>query len=334
MNVSRPAALALVLGAALVPALALPAGKGPAPADPLPSWNDGPVKKGLLDFVTRATKKGGPDYVPPEERVATFDNDGTLWPEKPLPEAVFVAKRLKVLVRKHPSLLLREPIKAVLRGGVTHLRELGEQVVVDLLVTSHSGMTQEEFEADARAFFKGSRHPTLRRPYTELAYRPMVELLELLRANGFQTWMCTGGSVDFVRAISVPMYGIPPQQVIGTSLRKEPRLVGGRTVLWRLPTLLSYNNKGNKPVNIDLHVGRRPLFAAGNVRSAGDVEMLSYCQGRKGPSFQLVINHDDGEREFSYRERDDATLSAARKHGWTVVSMKRDWKVIFRPRGE
>jgi hypothetical protein len=190
-------------------------------------------------------------------------------------------------------------------------------------------MTQEAFEAQARRFFATARHPTLNAPYTTLAYAPMVELLVHLRANGFQTWICSGGGIDFIRVVSQRMYSIPPEQVIGSSLEEKFTQMSGKWVLWREPEIGFVNDKGGKPVGIDLHIGRRPVFAAGNVRSGGDVAMLVYSQGRDGPSFQLLVNHDDAGREFAYAEDDNASLKAAKRNGWTVASMKNDWKEIF-----
>jgi len=275
------------------------------------------------------TAPGGRDFVPVADRIAVFDNDGTLWPEQPVAEVAFTSARLKALVATKPLLRSRQPFKAALEGDADFLREAGGAAAVELVAATHGSMTQEEFEAEARAFFQTARHPKLGTPYTALAYQPMLELLEYLRANGFQTWICSGGMADFVRVVSAQMYGIPPQQVIGSALKEEWVRRDGGGVLWRGGEIDRVNDKAGKPAGIDLQIGKRPVFAAGNVRSGGDVAMLEYAQARRGASFGLVIDHDDMEREFAYGEDDGATLAAAKANGWTVVSMKRDWKSVF-----
>lgn len=309
--------------------LSAPASAQPSLEDPLPSWNDGPAKEAILTFVSRVTTEGSPDFLPVEERVAVFDNDGTLWPEKPLIQGIFVLERLRALAREDPSLWKRQPFQAALERDLDYFKEAGPEAAMEILALTHSGMTDEQFEAEVREFFAHARHPHFGVPYTELAYRPMVELLEYLRAHGFTTYISSGGGIDFIRVVSEQMYGIPPEQVIGSSLQKEIRVVDGEVVLWRKPALASLNDKEAKPVNIDLHIGKRPVLAVGNVRSGGDISMLEYSQGGEGPSLQLLINHDDAERESAYQEPDNASLRAAQKNGWTVVSMQRDWKQIF-----
>jgi phosphoserine phosphatase len=299
--------------------------------DPLPSWNDSGPKQAVLSFVDRVTSEGGKDFVPPRDRIAVFDDDGTLWPEQPVVEVAFASARLQELAAKDPSLRSRQPYKAALEGDTEFLRKAGPGALAQILALTHGGMSQERFAEEARAFFQTARHPKLGVPYTALAYAPMVELLSYLRANGFQTWICTGGTTDFVRVFSEQMYGIPPQQVIGSTMEKEWREPSGE--LWRTGKPGRLNDKAQKPVGIDLQIGKRPLLAAGNVRSAGDVEMLRYAQARHGPSLELVIDHDDGAREFAYQEAAGTTLSAAKASGWTVVSMKRDWAAIFRKPG-
>lgn len=299
--------------------------------DPLPSWNDGEAKAAILAFIEEATAQTGPGFVPPSERIAVFDNDGTLWPERPLIEGQFALARLKVLAEADPSLRERQPFKAALEGDLAYLKEAGLPAINELLAATHSGMSTDEFEDLAREFFRTAKHPSLGRPYTELAYVPMVELLRLLRDNGFETWVVSGGTQDFVRVIAEEMYGVPPQRVIGTTPKLEFVERDGEWVVWRAPELGSFNDKAEKPANIALHIGRRPALAAGNVRSGGDVAMLTYCDGRRGPSLQLMINHDDPEREFAYAEADNASLNAAAQCGWTVVSVRDDWKTVFAP---
>jgi haloacid dehalogenase-like hydrolase len=320
------------LGVLLAFVLALSAcasGTGIGTGAALPSWNEGPVKTAILDFVRRVTTEGGPDFVPVEDRIATFDNDGTLWAEQPVIEVLFTITRARAMVAADPSLRERQPFKAALEGDVATLMRDGAKGFLELFVRTHGNQSQDDYEATVRAFFRDGRYPKLDVPFAQVTYRPMVELLEYLRANRFKTYLCSGGEIDFMRVISREFYGIPPEQVVGTQLKKEWVQRDGRWVIWRKPEIALVNDQAGKPVGIDLHVGRPPVFAAGNVRSHGDVAMLTYSQGRRGPSFQLVVNHDDGEREFAYQEPDDATLKAARANGWTIVSMKNDWKQVF-----
>ncbi|WP_244239352.1 HAD family hydrolase [Corallococcus carmarthensis] len=298
-------------------------------ADPLPSWNDGPVKQSIVDFVTRATTEGGPGYIPPEERIATFDNDGTLWQEQPVVQGAFLLEQVRERVKEDASLAKRQPFKAVLEGDVALLSAMDEPQLMELFAATHAGKTQDEFAREVRAFFQTARHPKLGVPYTQLAYAPMLELLQYLRANGFQTWISSGGGVDFMRAVSEDTYDIPPQQVIGSSLKEKFDEGNGNPVLRREARVDHLNDKAGKPVGIDQHIGRRPVFAAGNVRSGGDIQMLQYTKEQPHPGFALLINHDDAEREFAYAEKNDASLKAARQGGWTVVSMRQDWKRIF-----
>ncbi|WP_223637227.1 HAD family phosphatase [Corallococcus sp. EGB] len=298
-------------------------------ADPLPSWNDGPVKQSILDFVTRATTEGNSGYIPPEERIATFDNDGTLWQEKPVVQGAFLLEQIKARVKEDPSLAKRQPFKAVLEGDLALLSSMDERQLMEWLMSTYAGRTQEELARESRAFFRTARHPTLGVPYTQLAYQPMLELLQYLRAHGFQTWISSGGGVDFMRVISEDTYGIPPQQVIGSSLKETFDEDHGHPVLRREACVDHVNDKAGKPVGIEQHIGRRPVFAAGNVRSGGDIQMLRYTHEQPRPGFALLIHHDDAAREFAYEEKDDASLKAAREGGWTVVSMRNDWKRVF-----
>ncbi len=299
--------------------------------DPLPSWRDGPAREDIFDFVARVTTEGGPEFIPEEERIAVFDNDGTLWPEQPLIEGQFALHRLRELAADDPTLRERQPFKAALGGDLAYIRSAGLPAVNELLARTHGDMSTEEFEDRAREFFRTATHPALGRPYTELAYRPMVELLDYLRENGFQAWIVSGGTQDFVRVIADEMYGVPMQQVVGTTPRLEYVERGGERVVWRTAELGSFNDKDAKPANIALHIGRRPILAAGNARSGGDVAMLTYSDDRRGPSLQLLVIHDDADREFAYAERDGASLRAAAQRGWTVISMRDDWNTIFAP---
>ncbi len=297
--------------------------------DPLPSWKDSPAKKAILDFVNRVTKKDGPDYIPSEDRIATFDNDGTLWCEKPTVEVVFTLARLKSMAARDPTLKEKQPFKAALEGDHEYFHKAGMKAVLELVLATHGDTAHAQFVEEARAFFKTARHPKFGVPFQKLAYRPMVELLKHLRAHGFQTWICSGGWMDFMRIISQEAYGIPPPQVIGSSLKMKFVEQEGKHVLWILRQLWTFCDEDDKPVNIELHIGKRPVFAAGNVRSGGDIAMLTYCQGSKYRTLQLMVNHDDSEREYAYAEPMGESLKAARQGGWTVVSMKNDWQRIF-----
>jgi phosphoserine phosphatase len=298
-------------------------------ADPLPSWNDGPVKQSIIDFVTRATTEGSPGYIPPEERIATFDNDGTLWQEQPVVQAQFLKEQVQAKVKEDVSLAKRQPFKAVLEGDLALLSTLAEPEVMELVAATHAGMTQEEFDREVKAFFLSARHPKLGVPYTQLTYVPMLELMRYLRAHGFQTWICSGGGTDFMRVVSEDTYGVPPQQVIGSDLKEKFDDNHGRPVLRREAHVEHINDKAGKPVGIEQRIGRKPVFAAGNVRSGGDIQMLQYTKEQSRPGFALLIHHDDAAREFAYEEKNDASLKAARAGGWTVVSMRQDWRRVF-----
>lgn len=299
----------------------------------LPSWRESTVKTAIINFVDRTTTPESPDYLPPAKRIAVFDNDGTLWAEKPLIQGMFALEILKNLAEKNPSLKEKQPFKAVLAGDMEYIKQAGEEAVMELLAVTHSYQTQAEFEANVRKFFANGVHPTLKIPLKQLAYQPMLELMSYLREKGFQTWICSGGGIDFIRVVSQEIYGIPPQQVIGSSLSKEFIFKENQWVLMRKPELNSFNDKTMKPVNIDLHIGIIPVFAVGNVRSGGDIAMLTYSQNNP-ISLQILINHDDNQREFAYTESDNASLNNARQKNWQVVSMQKDWLKIFDERKE
>jgi phosphoglycolate phosphatase-like HAD superfamily hydrolase len=302
-------------------------------ADALPSWNDGPAKQAIVKFVKEVTDKSGKSYVPPAERIATFDNDGTLWSEKPLYfQLAFALDRVKALVDKHPEWKNKEPYKSILAGETKSLVAAGEKAFVDLVSTTHAGMTTDEFEDIVREWLKTARHPRFKRPYTDLVYQPMLELLAYLRANGFKTFIVSGGGIDFMRVWVPRVYGIPPEQIVGSSNKFKFEYRDGKAVLLRLPEIEFIDDKAGKPVGIHRFIGRRPLMAFGN--SDGDLEMLQYTTAGKGPRFGLIVHHTDAMREWAY-DRDspvgrlDKALDAAPKHGWTVVDMKKDWKVIY-----
>ena len=303
--------------------------------DSLPSWNDGTAKAAILDFVARVTKEGAPDHVPPAERIATFDNDGTLWCEQPLqPQLFFLIDRVKELAAQEPALKDRQPFKAVLDRDLNTLQQLGKKALLELAFATHAGMSEEDFDAIAKKWFVASKHPKYGRPFNRCTYQPQVELLGFLRANGFKTYIVSGGGIDLIRAFAEEAYGIPREQVIGSSAGLRYELQGGKAVLMKDPELNSFDDREVKPANIGLHIGRRPILAFGN--SDGDLAMLRYTKTGSGARLALLIHHDDSEREVAY-DRDfrlsplAEALDRAGEYGITVVSMKRDWKTVFSP---
>jgi len=307
----------------------------PAGADPLPSWNDGPAKKALLDFVARVTKQGGPDFVPVPERVATFDNDGTLWCEHPVYfEVVFSFDRVKALADKNPDWKTKQPYKGILEGDYKAALAAGEKAIFGVIAATHAGMTPTEFDGVVRDWLKVARHPRFKRPYTDLVYQPQLELLAYLRANGFKTFIVSGGEAGFMRAWADGVYGIPPEQTVGSRIGLKYELRDGKPLLERMPTLDFIDDGPGKPVGIGRFIGRRPILAFGN--SDGDYEMLQYTTTGTGPRLGLIVHHTDAEREYAY-DRDthvgklDKALTEAPKAGWVVVDMKKEWKTIFPP---
>lgn len=311
--------------------LALPAPAQP-PADPLPSWNDTPTKKAITDFVARVTKAGTPDFVPVPERIATFDHDGTLWCEKPMyVQGVFVVERVKALAPMHPEWKTTEPFKSVLEGNLT-LALKSENGVADLIGATHAGMTVPQFETIVADWLKVARHPRFDRPYTDLVYQPMLEVLAYLRANGFKTFIVSGGGTEFMRPFTDAKYGIPPEQVVGSTIKTKYEVRDGKPELLRLPQVEFIDDGPGKPVGIGQRIGRRPVMAFGN--SDGDFQMLEYTTAGPGPRFGLIVHHTDAEREYAYDRKSDVgrldkALDEAPKRGWVVASMKTDWKTIF-----
>jgi phosphoglycolate phosphatase-like HAD superfamily hydrolase len=312
-----------------------PLHKGSAAADPLPSWNDGPTKTSIVEFVEKVTKKGSPEFVPAEDRVATFDNDGTLWAEEPLYfQFLFAIDRVKALAPEHPEWKDKEPFASLLKGDLKGALEGGEKALVEIVAVTHSGMTTDAFQQIVKDWIATAKHPTLHRPYTDLVYVPMLELLGYLRANGFKTFIVSGGGVEFMRAFAGKVYGIPPEQVVGSAGKNQFEIRDGKPVLLKLPAIDFVDDKAGKPVGIWKLIGRHPTAAFGN--SDGDLEMLQWtCLGSIG-RFCLFVHHDDAEREWAYdRESSvgklDKGLDAAKANGWTVVSMKKDWKSVFAP---
>ncbi len=295
--------------------------------DPLPSWNDGPLKKSIIDYVSKVTRTGDPAFIPVADRIATFDNDGTLWAERPYMQELFAFYRVKEMIKANPALAKKQPFKAVVEGDKSYFAKGGEKAAVQLVALTHTGMTEEAFERSARAFIAEMKYPGRNVPVQQIVYRPQVELLEYLRANGFKTFIVTGGTIEFVRTVSQELYGIPPEQVVGTSFKYK--YVDSNQSVMRLPELDHFNDKTGKPVGIQLHIGKRPVFACGNEGGQGDIAMLHYSQGNRYPSFQLLVNHNDSTREFYYQEKDSLSLKTAASHQWHVVSMKDDWKNIW-----
>jgi hypothetical protein len=302
-------------------------------ADPLPSWNDGAAKKTIIEFVAKVTKEGGPDFVPPAERVAVFDNDGTLWSEQPVYfQLAFAIDRVKALADRHPEWKDKQPFKAVIEGDVKTALAGGEKAVAELMMATHSGMTTEEFEQAVLDWVKTARHPKFDRPYTDLVYQPMLEVLAYLRADGFKTYIVSGGGIEFMRPWVGKVYGIPPEQVVGSSGKLKFELRDGRPVLVKLPEIDFVDDGPGKPVGIHKFIGRRPVMGFGN--SDGDLQMLQWATIDRKPSFGLIVHHTDAEREWAYDRashvgRLDKALDEAAQRGWVVVDMKKDWRVIY-----
>ncbi|MGH9462419.1 MAG: HAD family hydrolase [Vicinamibacteria bacterium] len=312
---------------------ALAAARPAGTQDSLPSWNDGAVKQSIVRFVADVTTAGGPRFVPLPERIAVFDNDGTLWSEQPMYfQLAFALDRVKATAPQHPEWKDQQPFKGVLENDLESVLAGGEHALLDLAMASHAGNTTEEFEDIVRQWTRTARHPTTGRLYTEMVFQPMLELLAYLRANGFKTFIVSGGGIEFMRPWAERVYGIPPEQVIGSSIKTRFEMRDGRPVLARLPEIDFIDDKAGKPVGIQRHIGRRPLMAFGN--SDGDLEMLQWTAAGAGPRFCLYVRHTDADREWAYdREshigRLDRGLDEAASRGWTVVDMKRDWKRVF-----
>ncbi len=317
-----PAVIAISIGSAAIQA-----------GDPLPSGNDGAAKKSIVEFVDAVTREGSPDFVPPAERIAVFDNDGTLWAEQPtFFQLSFALDRVRALAPQHPEWKDQEPFASVLRGNLKGVLAGGEKAVAEIMMATHAGMTTEEFERIVEDWIVSARHPKTGRLYTELVYQPMIELLAYLRANGFKNFIISGGGVEFMRPWTELVYGIPPEQVVGSSIKTRYEMRDGRPVLVRLPELDFYDDKQGKPVGIQSRIGRRPIAAFGN--SDGDHEMLLWTTAGSGARFALIVHHTDAEREWAYDRaspmgRLDKALDEAHARGWTVVDMKNDWKHVF-----
>jgi phosphoserine phosphatase len=301
-------------------------------ADPLPSWNDGKAKQSIIDFVAKVTKQGSPDFVPPAERIATFDNDGTLWPEQPMYfQLLFAVDRVEELAPQHPEWKTKEPFASLLKGDVKAVLAGGKHAILEIMMATHAGNTTAEFKKIVINWLATAKHPVTKRPYTEMVYQPMLELLAYLRANGFKTFIVSGGGIEFMRPWTEKVYGIPPEQVIGSSIKTKYEMRDGTPVLVRLPELDFFDDKEGKPVAINQYIGRRPIAAFGN--SDGDLQMLQWTCIGKGTSFCLYVHHTDAEREWADDRtsigRLDKGLDEAQAKGWTVVDMKQDWRLIY-----
>jgi hypothetical protein len=302
--------------------------------DPLPSWNDGPAKQAILTFVKQTTDQGSPKFVSPPERIATFDNDGTLWAEQPMyVQLLFALDRVKQLAPQHPEWKTQEPFASLLKGDVSNALAGGDKALLEIVMATHADMTTKEFEKIVKDWIATARHPKTGKLYTDMVYQPMLELLAYLRANGFKTFIVSGGGIEFMRPWTEKVYGVPPEQVVGSSIKTKLETRFGKPALVRLPQVNFIDDKAGKPVGINEHIGRRPVAAFGN--SDGDQQMLEWTQAGDGARLMMLVHHDDAQREWAYGPKSkigtfsDALMAEATKQGWTVISMKNDWKRIF-----
>jgi phosphoglycolate phosphatase-like HAD superfamily hydrolase len=332
MSLIARRALLLVLLGTVLPSLAVEAVR--AQSDPLPSWNEGAVKKSITDFVARVTTQGGADFVPVEQRIATFDNDGTLWCEQPVYfQVAFAFDRIKAMAPQHPEWKTTQPFKAILDKDMKALAASGEKGLLQIVAATHTGMTTDEFLKAVTDWTVTGRHPRFNRPYTGLVYQPMLELLAYLRANGFKTFIVSGGGIEFMRPWTETIYGIPPEQVVGSSGVVTFQMdAGGKPSLLKTPKIEFVDDGPGKPVGINRFIGRRPIFSFGN--SDGDLQMLQWTTAGAGARFAGIVHHTDAEREYAYDRQSkvgklDKALEEAGVKSWTVVDMKRDWKTIF-----
>ena len=305
----------------------------PSASDPLPSWNDGKAKTAILEFVGSVTEEGGKDYVKPAERIATFDNDGTLWVEYPMyTQFLFAFDRVKELAPQHPEWKTKQPFEALLAGDMEAVGKSGMKGLMEILVATHSGMTTAEFEQEVVSWLATHKQPRFKRLYTECVYQPQLELLTYLRDNGFKTFICSGGGMAFMRPMTERTYGIPPEQVVGSGIVTEFTVNDGKPQLVRTPKIGFVNDKAGKPVGILTHIGRRPILAFGN--SDSDMQMIEYTMAGDGRRLGLFVHHTDGDREYAYDRKShvgtlDKALDQADAKGWIIVDMKRDWAKVF-----
>ena len=310
-----------------------------AQTDPLSSWNDGPAKQAIIQFVQTVTEKSNPNYVAPEDRIATFDQDGTLWVEHPLySQAIFELDRVKTLANEHPEWKTTEPFRSVLAGDRAAMAKFDKQDWARIIAATQTGVTTEVFQETAKQWLATAKHPRFQRSYTELVYQPMLEVMTYLRANGFKTYIVTGGGQDFVRIYSDRVYGVPPEQVVGSSMATMYKYQNGEPMLMILPKEFFVSDRAGKPIGINLFIGKRPFAAFGN--SDGDREMLEWTGAGQGSRLKMLVLHDDAEREYAYGPAgglpetkvgrfSEALFAEARNKGWVVISMKKDWKVVF-----
>ncbi len=302
-------------------------------ADSLPSWNDGPAKTAILEFVAAVTDRNSKDYVEPAERIAAFDNDGTLWVEYPMyTQALFAFDRVKALAPQHPEWKTTQPFKGVLESDMKAVGATGMKGLMQIIMATHSGMTAAEFDQEVSTWLATTQQPKFKRLYTELVYQPQLELLEYLRASGFKTFIVSGGGMAFMRPDSEKIYGIPPEQVVGSSVVAEFQVKDGKPALVRTPKIGFINDKAGKPVGIYEHIGRRPILAFGN--SDSDMQMIEFTLGGDGRRLGLFVHHTDADREYAYDRKShvgtlDKALDQAKANGWIIVDMKKDWKTVF-----
>jgi phosphoglycolate phosphatase-like HAD superfamily hydrolase len=324
------------LGVVVCLALLLPlivARTAHAQTDPLPSWNEGEVKQAIVKFVQAVTSRDSAEYVAPEARIATFDNDGTLWSEQPMYfQGIFAFDRVKALAPGHPEWKTKQPFKGILENDMKAVAAAGEKGLAEVIAVTHSGMTTDEFAQIVKDWLAQAKHPRFKRPYTDLVYQPMLEVLAYLRANGFKTFIVSGGGIDFMRVFTEQVYGIPPEQVVGSVGETRFEMRSGKPVLVKLPKLSLLDDKAGKPVGIHRFIGRRPILAFGN--SDGDQQMLEWTAAGDGARFMGLVRHTDAQREWAYDRQSsigrlDKALDEANAKGWTVVDMKRDWKKIY-----
>ena len=302
-------------------------------ADLLPAWNDGKTKQSIVDFVNRVTMPDSKEFVPVPERIATFDNDGTLWAEQPIYfQLLFALDRVKALAPQHPEWKTKEPFASLLKGDVKRALTGGERALLGIISVTHTGMTTEEFEKIVKDWIATTKHPKTGRLYTEMVYQPMLELLAYLRVNGFKTFIVSGGGIEFMRPWAEKVYGIPPEQVVGSGGKLKFELRDGKPALLKLPAIDFIDDKEGKPIGIQRFIGRRPIAAFGN--SDGDLQMLQWTAGGNGARLMLIVRHTDAEREWAYDRKSsigrlDKALDEANAKGWTVVDMKKDWNIIY-----
>ncbi|MFB5141190.1 HAD family hydrolase [Vibrio diabolicus] len=302
--------------------------------DPLPSWNNTGAKQAIMAFVTKTTTQGSDAYIPESQRIATFDNDGTLWAEKPVYLQLFFAiDKVKEMASEHPDWKTTEPFASAIKGDLEGVGKQGLEGVMKLVMATHSGMSTDQFHQEVKEWMKTAVHPTTGKPYTEMVYQPMLELLDYLRANDYQTYIISGGGIDFMRVWAPEVYGIPTQNIVGTTLKAEYQVVDGKPTIQRLPEIDFVNDKAVKPVTIQNFIGKRPVMAFGN--SDGDLQMLEWTKAGSGPRFSAVIHHTDDKREWAYDKDShvgklDKSFKVGEEQGWLFVDMKQDWSQVFK----